>query len=666
MKRSVLLCALICFVAVIFLSNCSRLPQEKSESDNDGHTPPTKQTFTRNSEILDVLPFSDMRDIENAKKGLIAAEDQINVLNVNGDVVWDTKSYGFINKTAPPVVNPSLWRQEKLNNIHGLFKVSDGIYQLRGYDLSNLTLIKSHNGWIIVDPLTSKETASAAMAFAAKHLNIDNIVAVIYTHSHIDHFGGILGVVSAEDVKKDKIRIIAPQGFMESATSENLIAGTAMGRRAMYMYGKRLARSDRGHIGSGLGKGPAFGAFGIIEPTEIIDHTLQEKNIDGVRFVFQSVPGSEAPAEMTFYLPEKKAFCGAEIVSCTFHNLYTLRGAKVRDAKKWSEYIAEAMELFKNVEVYFGTHHWPMWGNPEIMSFLEKQRDLYKYTHDQTVRMFNNGMTPLEIAESMALPDSLGKTFFNRGYYGTIRHNSRAVYQSYLGWYDGNPVHLNPLPPVEAGKKYVESMGGAGQVLEMAEKAFEEDEYRWAAEILNHLVFAEPGNDRAKKLLAQVYDQLGYQSESGPWRDIYLTGAYELRHGPPETGFDMTSMEEVLMQTPISRLFDTMAVRLKAEDAEGKKICIKIIFTDLNESYQLNIKNSVFHHRELAQPDPGTDVDVSISLTRELFVKMSIGKAGIRDTVFSEDFKVEGSKLDLVRFFMLFEKPKGVFNIVTP
>jgi alkyl sulfatase BDS1-like metallo-beta-lactamase superfamily hydrolase len=658
------------FVLFILFSlsiyGCSNTNTEQAEAGSDafGHTPPTQITSSLNNEVLKELPFSDTQDFENANKGLIAQEPALIIKNQAQEIIWDQTSYEFMNKAAPESVNPSLWRQGKLNNIHGLFKVTDGIYQVRGYDLANLTIIESENGWIVVDTLTSKETAAHAMAFARKHLGDRPVVAVIYTHSHIDHFGGVLGVISAAEAKKNNIKVIAPKGFMEAATSENLTAGIAMGRRAGYMYGKGLARSDRGHVGSGLGKSPAFGTYGILAPTDIIDHTLQEKVIDGVRFVFQYAPDSEAPGEMTFYLPEKKAFCGAEIVSRTCHNLYTLRGAAIRDGKKWSHYIGEAMDLFSDTQVYFGTHHWPLWGNEQILSFMEKQRDLYKFTHDQTVRMFNAGLTPLEIAETIKLPDSLSKSFFNRGYYGTLRHNSRAVYQKYLGWYDANPAGLNPLPPVEAGKRYVKLMGGKDAVIESAKKAFDDGQYRWVAQLLNHLVFANPDNKAAKALLAKTYDQLGYQAESAPWRDIYLTGAYELRHGGPEKGMDITLMEEVLKQTPVPRFLDSMSVQLNAGDAEGKDLSVKIIFTDLNESYTLSLKNSVLHHAVSRENE--TASDVTISLTHEIFIKMLLGKAGIKDTILSDNFKTEGSKLDLIRFLTLFEKPDGVFNIVTP
>lgn len=645
-------------------SGCEKVPSDLGpDADSQGHSKASEFTVKANAHVLTELPFHDQQDFEDARRGLIASDPEFQVKNEAGELVWNQPAYAFMGDIAPPTVNPSLWRQARLNNIHGLFKVTDGVYQVRGYDLANMTIIEGEAGWIIVDPLTAKETATAALQLARASLGDKPVVAIIFTHSHVDHFGGVLGVLSAKEAANRDVRIIAPVGFMEEATSENLIAGTAMGRRAMYMYGKRLDRSERGHVGSGLGKGPAFGSFGILEPTEIVDHTPQEMMIDGVRFIFQNAPGSEAPAELTFYLPDLKAFGGAEVVSHTLHNLYTLRGAKVRDALKWSNYIAEMIDLFGDAEVYFGGHHWPKWGNAEILDFLCTQRDLYKYIHDQSVRLLNEGFTPLEIADQIELPESLRTPFANRDYYGTVRHNARAVYQAYLGWYDGNPAHLNPLPPEEAGIRYIELMGGSDAVLAKAQVSFDQGQYRWVAELLNHLVYAEPGNDGAKALLASTYDQLGYQSESGPWRDVYLSGSYELRHGGPEKGVDISLFKDVLKQTPVSYFFDTMAVRLNGPDAEGKSIKVNIIFSDIGERYELSLENSVLHHRAVG---PESRADATLNVTYDLFIRMMIGQAGLQDMIFSDELEVEGSKIDLVRFFSLFDKPKGTFNIVTP
>ena len=658
-----LLNPLVIIAAGFLLTACDKQLPYAPDADSNGHTAPTAATIAANTAVLEALDFSTTQDFEDAKRGLIASDPGLRVYTPEGATVWDLPANEFIEGEAPGSVNPSLWRQARLNNVHGLFEVTEGIYQLRGYDLSNMTIIEGKTGWIIVDPLTARETAEAALAFALEHLEKRPVVAMIFTHSHLDHFGGVLGVLASGLVQAENIRIIAPQGFMEEATSENIIAGTAMSRRAMLMYGKNLARSERGHVDSGLGISPAFGTFGLLEPTEIIDHTPQTLDIDGIEFVFQNAPGSEAPAELTFYLPHAKAFNGAEVTSHNMHNLYTLRGAKVRDALRWSNYIDESIELFGEAEVYLASHHWPVWGNQRIIEFLEVQRDTYKFLHDQTVRLFNQGLVPGEIAEELELPASLQTSFHNRGYYGTTRHNARAVYQGYLGWYDGNPAHLNPHPPVEAARRYVDLAGGADAMLQKAQAAFETADYRWAAELLNHLVFAEPGNTGAKTLLAASYDQLGYQAESGPWRDVYLAAAYELRNGPPEEGLDIASMEDVLRQTPVRRFFDSMAARLNGPDAEGVELRVNFVFTDLGESYLLDISNSVLHHWP---SNPDTEANATLNLTHGMFIQMLTGKAGLKDMLLSDELDLEGRKLDLVKFFSLIDKPEGRFNIVTP
>ncbi|MBC8346469.1 MAG: MBL fold metallo-hydrolase [Candidatus Marinimicrobia bacterium] len=644
------------FITLLFIS-CNK--EEKKDSNTLGFTSPTAQTIQKNKNILKQLSFEDKQDFLDANRGFIAKSSEMQVHHKNAQrVVWDLPEYNFINGDAPSSVNPSLWRQEKLNNIHGIFKVTEGIYQLRGYDLSNMTIIEGNKGWIIVDPLTSIETAEKAMAFFQKHLGDKPITAIIFTHSHIDHFGGVLGLGDSLNIP-----IIAPQGFMQEATSENIMTGMSMWRRSLYMFGELLPRSDRGHIGSGLGKNPAFGTFSILEPTEFISKTGQQMDIDGVQFVFQLALDSEAPSELTFYLPEKKAFCGAEILSRTMHNLYTLRGAKVRDASKWSQYIDEAMTLFGDMKVYFGSHHWPMWGNERILEFMQNQRDTYKYIHDQTIRMANNGSTPSEIAENIKLPKSLESKFFNRGYYGNIKQNAKAVYQYYFGWYDGNPAQLDPLPPVHIAKKYVDFMGGESSLMTKAKVSYDDGEYRWVAEVLNHLVFANPNNKNARELLAKSYDQLGYQAEAGPWRDNYLSGAFELRHGSIEKGFDIADMAGIFKHTPVSEFFNSMAVRLNGPKAEGKKVIVNVIFSDINESYTLTIENAVLHHR---QASPISSANATLKITHELFLRMVMKQVSIKETLFSDDLEVDGSVLDLVQFFGLFDNPTGKFNLVTP
>jgi alkyl sulfatase BDS1-like metallo-beta-lactamase superfamily hydrolase len=634
------------------------------DADADGHGAATRTTVDANAAVAAGLALDDAADFDDARRGRIAAESNLVVQRASGETVWDQTAYAFVDGEAPPSVNPSLWRQAKLNGIHGLFEVTGGVYQLRGFDLSNMTIIAGERGWILVDPATVAETASRAIAFARRHLGEKPIRAILFTHSHIDHFGGVAGVVSAEQAQAEQVRIVAPAGFMEEATSENVMAGVAMGRRADYMYGRRLARSPRGHVDTGLGKEPPRGGtIGILAPTDTIDHTGQTLTLDGVEFVFQYTPGSEAPAEFTFYLPRHKAFCGAEVVSHNLHNVYTLRGAKVRDALRWSGYIDEAIGLFGDAEVYFGSHHWPIWGNAAIVDFLEKQRDTYKYLHDQTLRMANGGMTAGEIAAAIELPESLRTAFASRGYYGTAKHNARAVYQWYFGWYDGNPAHLDPLPPVEAAKKYVEFMGGAAAVVEKAEAAYERGEYRWVAEVVNRVVFAAPENEGARALLARAYDQLGYQAESGPWRDEYLTAAYELRHGAPERGSEIGDAIELLRQIPLPRFLDAMAARLNGPKADGKHLVVNLVFTDRDETHVLELKNAVLHHRG-GEADGAANA--TVRLTHEFFLRMLTGNAGLRDVVFSDDLDVDGSRLDLLSLLLLLERPEGRFAIVTP
>lgn len=659
MKR----CIVLVFLIVMVSASCGNEAKNDSDADEKGHTEPTSYTIKTNSEMADELPLDDTNDFDEASRGLIASERGLLIESKEGNVIWDMGAYSFIHGKAPESANPSLWRQAKLNNLHGLFEITKGIYQLRGFDISNMTIVEGKTGWIVIDPLTTQETALRAFSFARKQLGDKPVVAVIFTHSHMDHFGGVFGVVSADAAARGGLRVFAPHGFMQEATSENILAGTAMARRAEYQFGTNLNISPRGRIDTGLGKTIPFGHFGILKPTDIVDRTPQEEIIDGIRFVFQYAPESEAPAELTFYLPEARAFCGAEILNHNMHNLYTLRGAKVRDAMRWSQSIDEAIDLFGDAEIYFGSHHWPIWGNARIKDFLKKQRDLYKYIHDQTLRLANAGLTPREISERIRLPESLSAYFPNRGYYGTLKHNAKAVYQAYFGWYDGNPANLDPLPPAESAKRYVEYMGGSQALLKKAMASFEKGEYRWVTEVLNHLVFAQPDNREAKEMLASAYDQLGFQSESGVWRNEYLTAAYELRHGAPQKGLVIETTLEILRRTPLHRFFDSMAVRLNGPEADGMNMKVNLIFSDLKESHVLTLENSVLHHRE-AEPDP--TADASVTLTHDLFLRMLIGRAGIKETIFSDDLKIGGSKIDLVRFLTLFDKPENNFNIITP
>ena len=645
--------------AAILATACSKQPAPAGQPTSAA----SPHVAAANREVAQSLPLSDTQDFEDARRGLVAAEPSLVIAGPDGTKYWDLASYDFVQGDAPASVNPSLWRQAKLNNIHGLFEVVPGIYQVRGYDLSNMTLIQGRSGWILIDPLTTAQTAAAALALARKHLGNRPVSAVIFTHSHADHFGGIHGVLP-KDADAAPVPIIAPAGFSEEAISENLLAGNAMARRLYYFHGVPLERSAVGHVDNGLGKGAAGGSIGFRLPTVIVERTPQEMEIDGVRFVFQNAPQSEAPAELTFYLPDLKAWCGAEIVSHTLHNLLTLRGAKVRDALKWSGYIDDAMRRFADMEVVFASHHWPVWGNARVLDYLAAQRDVYRYIHDQTLRLANEGYTPREIAERLELPSTLRGRFANRGYYGTVRHNSKAVYQFYFGWYDGNPANLDPLPPEEEGAKYVAALGGADQVIALARAAHEAGEDRWAATLLNHLVFADPANRAARVLLAAVYDQLGFRAESGVWRNIYLTGAYELRTGKRGSlAQEPARFAALLAATPVDRFLDSMAVRLNGEDADGKRYTFNFVFTDVGETHVLEVENAVLHHR---RADPVPDADATVRLTRDLLVQLGTGQAGLKELVMSDALQVDGSRLKLLGFLSLLDTPDPTFPIVTP
>jgi alkyl sulfatase BDS1-like metallo-beta-lactamase superfamily hydrolase len=622
-------------------------------------TPATQQ---ENERFARMLNLDDPQDFEDAGRGFIARPTG-KIINAMGGVVLDFDALQFIDGKAPQTVNPSLWRHALLNARIGLFKVTDGIYQVRGFDIANMTLIEGSSGWIVVDPLSCKETAEAAIAFARKHLGNKPVSAIVFTHSHIDHFGGVFGVTSIQDAAERKIPVVAPDGFLEEATSENIMVGPVMERRSMYQFGKNLERSAKGLVNVGIGETMAYGTYGILAPNRIVTRTKQEMVIDGVRFVFYNVPGSEAPAEMTFVLPDQKAYCGAEILVQSMHNILTPRGAKVRDALRWSNYLDQALEQTADVEVCFGTHNHPVWGRARISEYITKNRDVYRYTHDQTVRLMNAGYTPKEIADMIKLPPSLESYFGCRGYYGDLRHNVKAVYQFYLGFYDGNPANLNPLPPSEAGRRYLDLAGGADKVVDAAQAAFDKGDYRWSIELLNHVVFAQPGNKNAIALMARTYDQMGYMSESAVWRNIYLTAAKELRDPPPKKAIDRNYAIDMLLQTPTESFLDAMAAALNGPAAEGKDFKVNLVIPDANESFVLWIENAVLHHRKAA---PAPDAHVTITMKKDVFVKLLTDSADIKDTLLSSDFKITGSRIDLIRFLTLFDKPSVSFAVVTP
>lgn len=617
-------------------------------------------TLALNAQVAQSLPLSQRQDFEDAQRGFIAKPTG-KLLAADGTVLNDFDAYGFLAGAAPATANPSLWRHAQLNANIGLYKVMDGVYQLRGFDIANLTLIEGKTGWIVVDTLTSRESAAAAMAFAEKHLGKKPVSALIFTHAHVDHFGGALGVISAQEVAQRKVPVVAPAGFMEEATSENVLVGTGMGRRSVYQFGRDLPRSARGNLDTGLGKDVVYGAVGVIAPTWLIDQASQPLQLDGVDFVFHNVPDAECPAELTFSIPSKKLYNGAENLSHTMHNLLPIRGAKVRDALRWANYMDQALEQTQDTEVFIASHHWPIWGNARGQELITKHRDVYKYTHDQTVRLINAGYTPREIAEMVKLPASLADYFGARGYYGDLRHNVKAVYQFYMGFYDGNPANLNPLPPTESAKRYLELLGGADKAVAAAQAAYDKGDYRWAAELLNHAVLGDPSSPAAKTLLAQTYEQMGYAAEAATWRNAYLTGAQELRQGPPATGVSKAAVIDLLLQTPTERLLEAMAASLDGPAAAGKDLSINLVLTDQKESYVLWLENAVLHFKRGTAPD----ANATLTLTKPIFVKMIAGTAGVKDTLLSDALQAKGSTIDLVRFFGLLDKASGVFPVVT-
>ncbi|MCE5282066.1 MAG: MBL fold metallo-hydrolase [Deltaproteobacteria bacterium] len=624
------------------------------------------RTREMNSRLPSTLLADDRQESEFSLRGLIAADPAVDIRSKDGKPVFDTRPYGFLaaDSSNPDTVPPALWRHARRNAVQGLFKVTDGIYQVRGYDITNLTFIEGKTGYIAVDPLMSVETARAALELLRRHLPVKPVVAVIYTHSHVDHWGGVQGIVDAADVAAGKVRIIAPAGLAREAVSENLLAGNAMARRSAYMFGGLLPKGPKGQVDAGIGKAASGGTVSFIPPTEEIASPLQEMTIDGVRFVFQQTPGTEAPVEMNFHLPELKALCMAENVSASLHNLLTPRGAQVRDARAWSRFIDEAIDLFAGgTEVLFTTHHWPRWGREVITDYLKKQRDLYRYIHDQTVRLMNRGYTPAECAEMIVLPASLAAEWYTRDFYGTVHFNVKAVYQRYLGWFDGNPANLQPLPPEDAARKYLQYMGGSASVLARAREDLRRGEYRWVVQALNHVIFAEPDNQDARELQADALEQLGYQSESAVWRNFYLSGAMELRSGVRRDAPLQQAGGDVIRTVPLGTFFDLLAVRLNGPKAEGKRIAVNWIFSNPEERYAVTLENGVLNHkRDRLHPDP----DATVYLSREVFNAIAAKQATFLGRILAGDIRVEGRTLKFVEMMSCLDELDPWFNIITP
>lgn len=616
-------------------------------------------TAQKNREVYETLDFSDEREMEFAARGLICAPESLELVDAEGKVIWSQDAYAFLEEEAPDTANPSLWRNTQINHLYGLFEVVEGIYQVRGYDMSNITFIKGDTGWIVFDPLMSVECAQAAKALVDQQLGEYPVKAVVYSHTHVDHFGGVKGIISQEQVDRGEVQVIAPEGFEQHAVSENVYAGTAMGRRAAYQYGALLEPGDQGALGIGIGMGQSSGTISYISPTVSITYTGQTLTVDGVEMEFQLTPGTEAPAEMNTWLPQKNALWLAENCTGTLHNLYTLRGAQVRDGNAWACYIMEALARYGDqAQVVFQSHNWPHWGQEEIVEYMENTAAVYKFIHDQTLHYINQGYTAQEIAGILTLPEALNKVWYTRQYYGTLSHNIKAVYQKYMGWYDANPVNLNALPPEQYAAKLVEYLGDTQQVLEMAKADMEAGEYQWVAQITNALVYADPENLQARYLCADALEQLGYQAESGPWRNAYLTAALELRMGGQEGGGATTS-GDIQRNMSVPLMLDYLGIRLDsaaAQDVNGK---INLVVTDLEEQYVLTLRSGVLLYQQGVQdPEAGATWQMPKAA---LFALLQGNAGGVRQMA---QIQGDQSLLDqLCQHVTIFN---GFFNIIEP
>jgi alkyl sulfatase BDS1-like metallo-beta-lactamase superfamily hydrolase len=632
-------------------------------ADAHKHKPATVHTQQQNA-MVSVI--DDQGDFERASRGYIASHPTGHIVDEHGRTVINVNNYDFLtpNSPSPATVNPSLWRHAQLNHIHGLFEVRPDVFQVRGYDISNITFIKGNTGWIVIDPLTTAQTARDSYDLITAQLGHRPITAVIYTHSHTDHFGGVLGVISEDDVTSGRCIVVAPEHFMHETVGENVIAGPAMGRRALFQFGPMLPPGPTGHIDAGLGTSVPVGPPGLIAPTHDITRTGEEMVIDGVRVVFQLTPESEAPAEMNFYFPDLGALCMAENCNHTMHNLIPIRGALVRNAMNWSKYINEAMELFgAQADVLFTSHHWPRWGNEDLNDFLTKQRDLYKWMHDQTMRHANHGLVAAEIAELLQLPSEFLANEHTRGFYGDLVHNAKAVYQRYLSWYDGNPANLKKYPPVEAGKRYVDLAGGADALLAKAHAAFDNGDYRWVAELVNHLVFAEPTNAAARDLQADALEQLGYQSESATFRNAYLNAAQELRIGPPKLAGGPGRGKGLLRAMSVEQVFDAIAVRLKSEDVGGQTVFVNWTFTDINEKWVLGLSNRTLFH---VHGRHDSRAAVTVTLPRPTLVAVVTQETTFMDEIQAGRITLDGDPAALLTIFGNLDTFTVGFNVVEP
>lgn len=621
--------------------------------------PPTAVIESAHRQHFNDLPFDDTADFDNADRGFLAALSPCVITAADGTVVWDNDAYAFLGGDAPTSVHPSLWRQSQLCAKQGLYEVVEGIYQVRGFDLSNISFIEGDTGVIVIDPLISTETAAAALALYRAHRGNRAVSAVIYTHSHVDHFGGVLGVTTQADVDAGKVAVIAPEHFTEHAVQENVYAGTAMARRATYMYGTSLPIGVQGQVGCGLGQRTSTGEVALIVPTVDIKRTGETHTVDGVEIEFQMAPGTEAPAEMHFYFPRYRALCMAENATHNLHNLLTLRGALVRDPHVWAGYLTEAIDTFAGrTDVVFASHHWPTWGHDRIVDYLSVQRDLYAYLHDQTLRLLNQGHTGVEIAEQFQLPPALHKAWHTHGYYGSVSHNVKAVYQRYMGWFDGNPGRLWPHPPEAIGPRYVAAMGGADRVVELAQGAFETGDFRWAATLLDHVIFTDETHRGARELYADTLEQLAYGAENAVWRNFFLSGATELRDG--NFGTATQSMSPTLLaQLTAEQVFDSLALNVNGPRAWDLDIAVDVTFLDAGTNYRLTLRNGVLVHRKV--PADEATAQATVKLANKL--RLLAFAVGDND---SPGLEITGDGAALASLLAAVDRPDPAFNIVTP
>lgn len=650
------------FICGFYLLHIHNVAAEVAEKRSSAK-PASSHTITKQNEVKQALPFANKKDFALAEKGLIVRPEQVEIFNDDGTLAWELGNYQFLLEDHASV-NPSLLRQARLNYQYGLFKITENIYQVRGYDLSNFTVIKGDTGWIVFDPLLTPATAKAALKLVNDTLGQRPVTGVVYSHAHADHFGGVLGVVTPEQVKQHNIPIIAPSGFMEHAIKENVLAGNVMTRRATFQYGNVLPKGATGQVDAAIGKGLSIGMFGLIKPTVEIDDNERVMTVDGVEMVFINTPGGESPAEMNTYFPKDKAFWAAENVIGTMHNVYTLRGAAARDALAWSKFINEMVYGYgQQAEIIFASHSWPRWGNEDIQTYLKKQRDMYAYLHNETLHLANQGVTINEIHNEINVPDSLQHEWYNRGYHGSYKHNAQGIMNKYLGYFDMNPANLDRLSPADSAPKYVAAMGGEKQVMTLAQEAHDKGEYRWGAELLNKLVFAQPNYIPAKRLLAKMYEQMGYQAESAGWRNTYLTGAKELRDGVLPTSNITRPGPSFLQAMDTGLLFDYLAVKVNAKRAESEAFKINFTFTDEGREYLVELSNATLTNIEGVTVQ---DADLSLTISREDWTLVILKQVALRDLLASGKASFAGDIRILNQLFSLLDEFPFWFNIVTP